>query len=538
MGSLLGLASQAGWVRQIEDVQSLFPVLPLIEEAEPSKPELPDPFTNAKSLSMPDLRKRRVPRVKLSDWPDVLSQRSQEVAKAVGCDPLIPLFAGLAAVCGAINAETRLELISGFRVPPILWLMTIGEPADKKSPGSRPMLAPLKTLEQESRPEYMKQCLEWEAKEAMYAATKKAFLEFAASPESLLSPESAPQVAELPPQPVPMKITVSDITSQKLVRHASERPRGLLCYLDEMNAWVRKITDKNSGEDRSAWVSAYEGEPYDMDRVGAGSIHCDNLAVAIYGNIQPKIHQQARSLLSADGLLQRFIPGVVDPNATQLGYPVPEFMTSAVKWEQTLRVIYAMPAMIYQLDDGAYVAFREFQQWYEEKKRDERLLRCPDTYMTAFGKLEGLVGRLALVFHAIETPMLPTIRIDTMIRVIQITKEYIIPSLRLTLADIEETTIDQWLADYVIGTNDDILEFGRIKRSARRQLEDIHYSQANRLIVEGMDILEQNQWVRRVEGELKGPLPKIKWAVNPQVRILFRDKRSEIENAKKRRKSE
>ena len=52
--------------------------------------------------------------------------------------------------------------------------------------------------------------------------------------EAMLDGDQAPLVPDMPPQPVPLKITVSDITSQKLVRQAADRPRGLLCHLDEM----------------------------------------------------------------------------------------------------------------------------------------------------------------------------------------------------------------------------------------------------------------------------------------------------------------
>src|SRR3990167_10053034 len=103
--------------------------------------------------------------------------------------------------------------------------MTIGDPADKKSPGSRPMLETLKTFELEDRPRYQKEILDWEVQEASYSIAKKAFLEFAGSPEHMLG-GTPPAVPDLPAQPVAVKITVSDITSQKLMRHAADRPRG------------------------------------------------------------------------------------------------------------------------------------------------------------------------------------------------------------------------------------------------------------------------------------------------------------------------
>ncbi|MDO1752453.1 hypothetical protein Q2352_27205, partial [Escherichia coli] len=84
----------------------------------------------------------------------------------------------------------------------------------------RPMLAPLKNIELEDRPRYGKELMDWEGKEASHAAAKKGFLEWSATPDAMLGGD-APAVPDLPAQPVPLKITVSDITSQKLVRSAA-----------------------------------------------------------------------------------------------------------------------------------------------------------------------------------------------------------------------------------------------------------------------------------------------------------------------------
>jgi hypothetical protein len=236
LGTLFHIAKQHGWSRPPVDAASLFAA---VGQAAPMTP------VNVTAGIRPP-----APEMNMDLWPHILKTRANEIAESVGCDPLVPLFSGMAAVCGAIDARTRLELIPGFQVPPVLWLMTLGDPADKKSPGSRPMMSPLKSIEAEDRPRFAKEMLDWEGKEAAHASSKKAFLEFSASTEAMLSGDQAPTVAELPKQPVPLKITVSDITSQKLVRSAADRPRGLLCYLDEMNSWVKKLTDRTSGEDR------------------------------------------------------------------------------------------------------------------------------------------------------------------------------------------------------------------------------------------------------------------------------------------------
>jgi hypothetical protein len=415
--------------------------------------------------------------------------------------------------------------------------MTLGDPADKKSPGSRPMLSPLRNLEAEDRPRYGKELLDWEGKEAAYASAKKSFLEWSASPEAMLGSDQAPHVPDMPPQPVPLKITVSDITSQKLVRQAADRPRGLLCHLDEMNSWIRKLTDKSSGEDRSSWVVSYESEHYEMDRVGAGSIHCENLAVSIYGNIQPAVFKQNIALLAADGLLQRFIPGVLLPGKTKLGQPVPDCMTSAAAWENTLRLTYSLPPQTYQLSSDAYTVYREFQAWYEDAKRDERVINSGDVYMTAFGKLEGLVGRLVLMFHIIEAPFVPYVQADIVHRVVSLVRGYVIPAYRYALGELGGTItddFDQWMIDYIIQISSDTqtVTLRDLKKSARRQLDNRTDWQKEQAVMDAMLTLENAGWAIQIENELNKK--RVTWAINPSLSTMFKDYRANVIKAKQR----
>lgn len=521
LGSLFHVAKQYGWVRPLPDASELFGVV-----------EFPvlDP------LDVLDSGRPQPPVMKMDLWPDVLSRRAQEVADSVGCDPIIPLFAGLAAVCGVVDARMRLELMPGFKVPPVLWLMTLGDPADKKSPGSRPMMSVLRSLEFEDRPRYQKELLEWEGKEAAHASAKKAFLDWSASPEALMGGQ-APLVPDEPPQPVPLKITVSDITSQKLVREVSTRPQGMLCYLDEMNGWINKLTDKKSGEDRSAWVVSYEAEPYTYDRVGAGTFHCDNMAVSIYGNIQPQIYRANVKNLSADGLLQRFIPGVIRASRSRVGNPIAEELTSHAEWEGLVRLAFALPVQTYRLSPEAYQVYREFQHWYEATKRDERLLSSGAEYMTAFGKLEGLVGRLCLLFHIMEAPFSVSVSADVVERVVDLTKGYIIPSYRYTLGSIGNligNDFDSWLVDHVVYHSEDVqvMTLAELRRSGRRHLENKTDWQRDTAIIDGMAMLEQAGWVAQIEVDVTRR--KGSWAINPSLSEMFRDYRLRVVKAKQR----
>lgn len=520
LGTLFHIARQHGWQRPMPDASGLFSQIAAM-----------DPIDVVDSL------RPKPPDMDMSLWPEIIKTRANEISESIGCDPIVPLFAGVAAICGVVDARIRLELMPGFKVPPVLWMMTLGDPADKKSPGSRPMLSPLKHIEAEDRPRYSKELLEWEGKEAAYAAAKKGFLEWSASPEALLGADQAPVVPDMPPQPVPLKITVSDVTSQKLVRLAADRPRGLLCHLDEMAAWVRKLTDKTSGEDRSAWVVSYESEHYEMDRVGAGSIYCENLAVSIYGNIQPAVFKAAVVPLSADGLLQRFIPAILRGGKTKLGQPVPDYLTSAAAWENTLRVAYALPPQTYSMSPGAYAVFRDFQAWYELAKQDERVLDSGPEYMTAFGKLEGLAGRLILLFHIIESPFAPQVQADVVHRVVSLIRGYVIPAYRYALGEVAgaiANDFDKWMIDHIIQISGDTqtVDLRNLKKSARRPLDGKTDWQKDQAVMDAMLVLEQAGWVVKVEEELHKH--RAMWVIKPGLPDMFPAYREKVIKAKQR----
>lgn len=525
LGSLFHIARQHGWIRPAPDVSQYFAKL----NQSPTSP-------TALLLSL----RPPPPNMDLTLWPGVLATRAQEIADCVGCDPLAPLWAGLGAICGVVDARIRLELMPGYQVPPILWLMTIGAPADKKTPGSYPMLSSLATLEIEDRPRFKKELLDWEGKEAGYEAAKKTFLEWSASPDAMLG-GNPPPVPDLPAQPVPVKITVSDITSQKLVRHVAERPRGLLCYLDEMAAWVRKMTDAKSGEDRSAWVVAYESKPYEMDRVGAGSIHCDNMAVSIYGNLQPKVLQDNLKSLSSDGLLQRFIPAILRDVYTRVGNPLPECMTTTSTWENTLRLIYSLPPQVYRLSEAAYNEYRQFQHWYEQTKQEERLIQTNDVFMTAFGKIEGTTGRLILLQHLMESPFNPMVDVTIAQRVITLIKQYVIPAFRYIFAELGDSdSFDRWITDHIIHYSDTSkITLSEIKRSARRHLDGTANAwAADQKVFGSMQLLESAGWVVRIDDGAREHQHIAEWAINPALPGMFSDYRRKVIEIKQQRARE
>lgn len=514
MGTFWRMARQAGYRPAAPDVSALF-------SAQPAPVVILDDM-----VPVP-------PAVDLDLFPEVLATRAREVSDAVGCDPLVPLWSGLGAVCAAVDARSRLVLAPGFKVPPVLWLMTIGDPADKKTPGSRPMMSVLHDIEMDDKPLAAKRLMEYSVKENIYLNAKKAFIEWSSSPEAMIPGTQGPAVPEIPVQQPALKLTVTDITSQKLVRNAVTTPQGMLCYLDEMAAWVKKMTDRMSGEDRSAWVVSYESAPYDMDRVGGGAMHCDNLAVSIYGNIQPRVLKESLSSLANDGLLQRFIPAILNPENTRLGNPVPEEFTTKAKWEQTIRTLNALPITEYHLSPDAYKAYRKFQEWYEKVKQEERLAKSGDLFMTAFGKIEGLVGRLVLVFHMIEHPFTPVVETAMVNRVVALAKDYIIPAFRYVFCSPASDSLYRWVKDYILQNCDrQLISMSDIKKSGRVQFEGLNPWQQTTTVLLAMAPLEEARWVMRTDDGEREHQHKAEWLINPQLREKFKEERRKIVAAK------
>ena len=519
LGTLFKLAKQYGWVKPPIDAASLFSAL-----GEPVPPE----------VMIADLRPKP-PVIDLSLWPEVLGRRAAELGQTIGCDPIIPLFAGLAAACGVIDSRSRLELLPGFRVPPILWLMTIGAPSDKKTPGSSPMFSLLDIIESEDNQRFAKDLLDWEGHEAAHSSAKKAFLEFRSNLDTSTANTVPPSVPDLPRQPVPLRIMVDDITSQKLVRMCADRPQGLLCYMDEMNDWVSRVTDKTSGENRSCWTKSYESKTYSLDRVGAGSIKAENMAISIYGNIQPRVFHEHIKALSSVGMIQRFIPAVINSDMTRKQIQIPEFLQNTRVWEQTIRVLHALPQMDYTLSSEAFTLYDQFQDWYLAQRRDEILMQSDDNFMSAFGKVEGLVGRLALVFHLIETPFSTQVTADTMSRVCSVVKSYVLPALRYALDSAKMDSFEKWFTEWMIQHCDTpSFTLSTLKQACKTRIGSLTVWNQDQILYNAIYPMERDKWVMRVDDGSQEHRHHAEWVVNPLLKDMFKTYRKDVIAAKQR----
>lgn len=511
VATIFDLAKKAGWTRPAPDVAPRFSAIVTMT---------PEQMLDGMAVSPPTLD--------LANLPQVVAQRAAEVGKIIGGDPMVAVFAGLGAVCGAVNAKTRLEVTDGFKVPPILWSAIIAPPSAKKSPVAKAMLEPLYQIEQDDHARFKLELDKWEIIEAQIAGQRKAVLQDAAALPSLSQIGDLNQMPlVVPPQPVPKRLVIHDVTSQKLANLCSDRPEGLMSYLDEMRGFFKNISSETNTENRSTWISAYEGGYHSMDRVGTGTTTVENFAVSMVGCCQTEVFKKFIVSNATDGLIQRFIPVFLNGMASEISQPMPEYLTNRVEYEHLLYKIHAAPATNYTLSEGAYQAFREFQQWLHTTKNREYRLRSPATFQTALGKMEGVCARIALVFHIVDATGEPAVPAATMQQAIAFVRQYVVPAFRFAYGDfvgVTEDSLEFWLQQYVIQHADqETISMTEIRRSGRRKMEDIPANQVHQVVVEAMVGLEVMGWTALDKEAEKNRTTR--WFINPSIAQSFKEYR-------------
>lgn len=533
LGTLFHKAQEAGWQRPMPNVAEMFSPIGVTA----------DPKSVLESFRFPR------PYADMDLIPEVLAKRALEVGAGMGCDPLAAVWAGLGAACAVANAQARLKLKEEFLVPPVLWLCTIGEPADKKTPAARPMLKVLADIEAEDVVPFRARKLMFEAADARYAQLKKHFLETSTDSTQMLDSngqisvnEATSIVLNQPEPPVPLRLVVNDITSQKLVRMCAERPRGVLCHMDEMRGWATKVSNPTSGENRSTWVKSYEADSESMDRVGDGKNNSDgniiakNFAVSMFGNLQPRAFRNIVGNMTDDGLFQRFIPAILTPELSdKRGDPVPVMFSHAAQYEAAIRRIYSVSNVQFQLSNEAANLYRDFEDWWHDLKRDERILSSDENYQQSLGKLTGNCGRIIFIWHLFEAPHNPIVSSDTARKAIQFVKTYVAPALFYLYAEVgggADNSIDKIIADFIIQRSGEVdhLTMRDLRRSVQRRVENMTPFSRDMLIRDVMNELELKDWVKQVDTRKDST----RWIVSPYLASQFKSARAEIVAAKQR----
>src|SRR5690606_11846617 len=105
----------------------------------------------------------------------------------------------------------------------------------------------------------------------------------ALSDEDALALYSA-QVKEIP-KPSCRRYKTNDTTIEKVHELLSQNPRGLIHYRDELVGLITGWGKDGHESDRAFYLEAWNGYgSFTVDRIGRGTIHVDNICIAIFGS--------------------------------------------------------------------------------------------------------------------------------------------------------------------------------------------------------------------------------------------------------------
>ena len=194
-----------------------------------------------------------------------------------------------------------------------------------KSPTVSQVLKPLVSLERQSQEAWVKEKLALEMRLELLEQKKRQRLEelrkesFDSSDptEAIDDPslfsllESITQIKKQLSNG-PRRFYVNDATVEKLGELLQVHPFGLLQFRDELSGFFQSLMKAGREDSRAFFLEAWSGMgSFNVDRIGRGHVHIPNIALMIFGTIQPELLK--RYLVNpsskdgdSDGLAQRF----------------------------------------------------------------------------------------------------------------------------------------------------------------------------------------------------------------------------------------
>lgn len=319
-------------------------------------------------------------------YPTVIGDLAQDIARRVGCDPLIPAWTALAACAGLLPDRLTIQPRANdytWREAPRLWVAFIGDPSTKKSPGMTAVLKPIEDLQTLLATDHAAAMARWRDQ---YATAKR-------------NKEAEP---DAPPM---RRVLIHDATIESVALILSANPEGVLSVQDELSGWFGghdAYRPGGTGKDRAFWLQAYNGGAFTVDRV-KGSLHVPHLSVSMVGGIQPGPMRKVAGKVEEDGLLQRFIP--IPIRAAMPGEDVAPDAAALRAWSDLVERMHDMRSTFLQLPDRCRLTPGAQDAVSDAMRRQDALAASPEIdrrLCSALAKGAGQLSRLILIYHAIE----------------------------------------------------------------------------------------------------------------------------------------
>lgn len=444
-------------------------------------------------------------------------------------------FTSLSLIVGAascIGNSRWVEAKPGWSEPPVLWCMLVGRPSTNKSPAMGLVTKVLSNIEAQWRPAYEEQMREWESEKKQATLRRKIWerdieamlegSEYSEDDEPLPMPRNCLE----PDRPQLRRLYMGDSTLEKMMLNLSVNPRGMLSLRDELSGWFANLSRYSNGTDRPAWLEAYGGRPYTVDRVKYEDrpIYVRHFSVSLLGGMQP---ERLMNLLSSgeDGLQARFIYAWPEQKLSKMIRDVDEDNAVELAYDR-LAALMMEPDKYGNYDPIkiplSMKAWEYFSKWATEHTKRETM--AVPALQATYGKANGLVVRLALVLQLMwwasdvfdEEDEPKKVSLKAIKAAIRLRDEYIKPMQVRVFDSIGVTDVDQsagHLARWILSKKPKSIDVRTIMRERLPKLRD---AKAINLAIEQLVF---DYWIYPKEQIThdKGGRPKRTYVVNPLV---------------------
>ena len=444
--------------------------------------------------------------------PKVIEAFVRTVALEMGVPESFVAVPAIAALGGAIGNALRLyprEHSDSWSVPASFPTVIVAPPGRKKSPTIGAVLGPHRAIDRELRSKGARERSAWEAR---YRSAR------------------GKVVANAPPMPLQRQLLVDDATLEKQVRIHADNPRGIIRAPDELAAWLGSMGayKRNGDGDRGTMLRLLDGGIVSLERVG-GSVFAESALMGLIATTQPdKMRMLARDL-GTDGMLQRLV-FVVDDGVERTPLDAPSDRGAIFEYEQAVRGMFEIDA-----SDGAVVRLSSdardiLSGTWAKVNALRRLPGASPAWEGHVAKWEGLIYRITLTFHAVETwsffesvPTEPGFEVTAstakrVSRFIAFLMRHAVRFYTEFYEPAEHSTEARNIAGHLLTRPDKLSVTPRDIEKVRRGLQN-----DRRLTLSAMRDLETAGWVSVAAADRSKDGPT-KWTVNPKIHIRFAER--------------
>ncbi|MFO0880708.1 MAG: YfjI family protein [Gemmataceae bacterium] len=337
--------------------------------------------------------------------PAPIGEYVRQMSSAMSIDPAFIGLPALVAAAGLVGNARVIRLGGEWREPCVLWAAVVASSGSMKSPAFSKALEPVNRLEG-----------------TLVKAHRQAMTEFrrrkeAAGGKGRRGKQTREGTQEEPPvKPTRMRVLVSDTTIEGLQVLLESCPRGLLLARDELSGWLNFTRYKKSS-DLADWLTMHRAEPMTVDRKlsrhddeEGSHYHIPRAAVSVVGTVQPGTLRRAMTPENVEsGLVARLLMAYPpeqkkhEPRVAEIDRPVKD------AYGRVMTNIFRLVNPLNETDGGQspqelVLSSEAWEEWIRFFRHwaEKQYIETNEQRRAALAKLEGYVGRLAMLHHVVE----------------------------------------------------------------------------------------------------------------------------------------